>query len=337
MWRLVLITGRLVCVTLAFTVVGSLSSHAEDVKLREAAVALLERATDVSLPGTVANYEAVVTFRVHYADGSVREGTYTRVAAGTPGNTAERDEETFGDFHGIRVRSGNRMSSTVGWMEPPEFRELRDQLPVHLARFDHEDVIRSIEETSIIGRPAKCIQFDTHFGSTIQHNELCMDVGLGYLARWHVGDEYIENLDFTKVGNLWEPTHIRRSLHGVLRMEIEQNVTAIDGAVDPNVFTPPTAHWNKMFQCQDFRRAIGIDTPQPAPGDKGAGIVDVLLTGMIRDSGTTEALKVQSSSGRPDLDTEALATVSKWTFKPAICDGHVVTLGVDFVVHFQGR
>jgi hypothetical protein len=220
----------------------------------------------------------VVTFRVYYPDGSVKEGTFTRVAAGTPGNTAERDQETFGEFHGIRVRSGNRMSSTVGWMEPPEFRELRDQLPVHLARFDHEDVIRSIEETSIMGRTAKCIEFDTNFGSTIQHNELCMD-----LARWHVGAETIENLDFTRVGNLWEPTHIRRSLHGVLRMEIEQNVTAIDGTVDPNVFTPPTAHWNRMFQCQNFRRAIGISTPQPVPGNKGSETVDVVLAGMIRD------------------------------------------------------
>ena len=192
-------------------------AHSEDVKLREAAVALLERATNVSLPGTVANYEAVVTFRVHYPDGSTKDGTYTRVAVGTPGNTAERDEETFGEFHGIRVRSGNRVSSTVGWMEPPEFRELRDQLPVHLARFDQEDIIKSIEETSIMMRPSKCIQFDTHFGSTLQHNELCMDNEHGYLVRWTVGNEYIENTDFKPVGDLWEPTHIRRSVHGVLR------------------------------------------------------------------------------------------------------------------------
>jgi outer membrane biosynthesis protein TonB len=46
---------------------------------------------------------------------------------------------------------------------------------------------------------------------------------------------------------------------------------------------------------------------------------------------------VQSSSGRADLDSEALATVGQWTFQPGICDDHVVTLGVDFVVHFQGR
>jgi len=310
---------------------------AEDVKLREEAVALLERATDISLPGTVANYEAIVTFVVHYPDGSTRQGTYTRIAGGTPGNTAERDEETFDDYHAIRVRSGNRVSSTQGWMEPPEFRELRDQLPVHLARFDHEDVIRSIQDTSVLGRPAKCVQFDTNFGSSVQHNELCMDSEHGYLVRWTVGNEFIENSDFKQVGNLWEPTRIRRSLHGVLRMEIEQAVTAIDGTVDPNVFTPPTAHWNKMFQCQTFRRAIGVSMPQPPPGDKGTETIDTVLTGMIRESGRTEALKVQSSSGRPDLDAEAMKTVSTWTFQPGVCDGHVVTLGADFVVHFQGR
>jgi len=46
---------------------------------------------------------------------------------------------------------------------------------------------------------------------------------------------------------------------------------------------------------------------------------------------------VQSSSGNTDLDAEALRTVSTWTFQPGLCDGHTVTLGADFVVHFQGR
>jgi TonB family protein len=333
--RFVLCFARLIILLLALSSVIPIA-HSEDVKLREEAVALLERATNASLPGTVANYEAVVTFVVHYPDGSTKQGTYSRIAAGTPGNTAERDEETLGDYHAIRVRSGNRVSSTQGWMEPPEFRELRDQLPVHLARFDHEDVIRSIHDTSIMGRPAKCVQFETNFGSTLQQNELCMDTEHGYLVRWTVGKEYIENSDFKQVGSLWEPTHIRRSLHGVVRMEIEQSVTAIDGAVDPNVFTPPTAHWNKMFQCQTFRRAIGISTPQP-PAGVGTETIDAVLTGMIRETGRTEALKVQVSSGRPELDAEAMRTVSNWTFQPGLCDGHVVTLGADFVVHFQGR
>jgi hypothetical protein len=139
------------------------------------------------------------------------------------------------------------------------------------------------------------------------------------MLRWQVGDETIENLDYFKVDNLWEPARINRSLRGTLRMEIEQKISAVDGALDPNMFTPPTSHWNKLFQCQTWRRAIGTSTPQPAPGNLGTDTVDVLVTGMIRETGKTEALKIQSSP-RPDLNAEALSTVSQWTFQPMMCN-----------------
>jgi TonB family protein len=64
--------------------------------------------------------------------------------------------------------------------------------------------------------------------------------------------------------------------------------------------------------------------------------VDVIVTGVILESGKTTALKVQSSP-RPDLNAEALNTVSQWTFQPMICNDQVVMQGADFVVHFQGR
>ena len=326
LWRL----AALVCFCLLFRQSTLL---AEDVKLREEAVRLMERANEVSLPGSVPSYEQVVSFRVHYLDGTTKDGSYSREAAGAAGY---REEETFGDYHAVSVRSGNRMSSTVGWGEPPEMRELREQLPVHLGRFDHEDVIRAIDATSALGRPAKCVLFDTHFGSTLQHNQICLDAERGALLRWQVGDETIENLDYFKVGSLWEPARINRSLRGTLRMEIEQRISVIEGPVDPNIFTPPTSSWSKLFHCQTERRAIGISTPQPAPGNLGTDTVDVIVTGMIRENGKTEALKIQSSP-RPDLNAEALGTVSQWTFQPMVCNDKLATQGADFVVHFQGR
>ena len=306
---------------------------AEDVRLREEAVRLLERANQVSLPGPVPNYEQVVSFRVHYPDGTTKEGSYSREAAGAAGY---REEEAFGDYHAVSVRSGNRMSSTVGWGEPPEMRELREQLPVHLGRFDKEDVVRLIETSNVVGRSAKCILFETQFGSTLQHNQLCMDSETGALLLWQVGDETIENLEYFKVGTLWEPARINRSLRGTLRMEIEQKISVIDGPMDPNIFTPPTSHWNKLFQCQTWRRAIGISTPQPPAGNAGTDTVDIIVTGMIRETGKTEALKIQSSP-RSDLNEEALSTVSRWSFQPMICNDKLATQGADFVVHFQGR
>jgi hypothetical protein len=219
----------------------ALLSRAEDVKLREQAVHLLEHANAVSLPGGIPNYEHVVSFRVYDLDGTAKEGTFSHAAVGA---TGYREEETLGDYHAVSVRSGDRISSTAGWHEPPELREVREQLPVQLGRFDKEDVIRSIENSSVLGRPAKCIQFDTHFGSTLQANQICMDAERGAVLRWQVGDELIENSDYFAFANLWEPAHIRRMVRGTLRLEIEQQLTVTQGTVDPNFFTPPTAHWN---------------------------------------------------------------------------------------------
>ena len=142
---------------------------AEDVKLREQAVHLMEVANAVSLPGALRNYEQVVTFRVHEPDGTVREGSFTRQSAGADGH---RDEFTFGDYHKVIVISGDRISQTHSATTPPEVRELRKYVPIHLGRFDQQDVIRSIESTNVVGRPAKCINFDSHFGTTQQANQL---------------------------------------------------------------------------------------------------------------------------------------------------------------------
>jgi hypothetical protein len=61
------------------------------------------------------------------------------------------------------------------------------------------------------------------------------------MLRWQAGDETIENSSYFKIGRLWEPARISRSVRGALRMEIEQKMLVIDGALDPNPLTPPTA------------------------------------------------------------------------------------------------
>ena len=252
------------------------------------------------------------------------------------GASGHRDEITYGEYHAVIVRSGDRSSAAGAWNPPPEIRELREQLPVHLGSFDHEDVIRSIDDVVVLGRPAKCVLFETQFGDILQRNQVCMDAERGVMLRWQVGDEIIENSDYFQVGSLWEPARISRNLRGALRMEIEQKISTIEGAVDPNVFTPPTQHWNKLFQCQTSRRPIAISTPQPAPGNQGDQTVDVVVTGWIWNTGKTYGLTIQDSP-RPDLNAEALAIVSQWRFQPMICNDKASTRDADFLVHFQGR
>jgi TonB family protein len=307
--------------------------QAEDVKLREQAVHLMEVASAVSLPGGLRNYEHVVTFRVHESDGTVKEGTFTRVSAGAAGH---RDEITFGDYHAVIVISGDRISQTQTTIVPPEVRELRKRLPVQLGRFDKEDVIRSIDDANVLGRTAKCINFDTHFGATLQANQLCLDSDRGTLLRWQVGDQVIENADFFPIANLWEPAHIRRFVRGALQFEIDQRMTAIEGAMDPNVFLPPSQHWDKTYECRTSRRPVGISTPMPPAGDAGTDTIDVIVHGRIRDNGKVDQVQIQSSP-RPELNAEALELVSTWKFLPLLCNDAPATVDGDFVMHFQGR
>jgi hypothetical protein len=71
---------RLLPLVLAVLLCGA-ASQAEDVKLREQAVELMEIARAASHPGVLRNFEQTVAFRVHEPDGSVQEGSCSRVSA----------------------------------------------------------------------------------------------------------------------------------------------------------------------------------------------------------------------------------------------------------------
>ena len=213
---------------------------------------------------------------------------------------------------------------------------MRRQLPIRTGRFDQSDTIRSIESTNVLGRPAKCIAFDTLTNGAPQNNEICVDTERGVVLRWRVGDENIENTDFFRVGNLYEPAHIRVYLRRQLQMEIEQQMKLIDGPVDPNAFTPPSSEWQVMTPCSTARRPVAVFTPQPAPGKNGDKIVDVLVHGSIQPDGKIHGAVIEDSPD-PGLNAEALQLVSTWKFLPLICDDTATTVASDFVLHFQGR
>src|SRR5258708_2348076 len=308
--------------------------RAEDVKLREQAVQLMERANAASLIAGLRDYEQVDTFTFHdLLNGAIKTGTFSRTSAGSDGR---RDEFTYADYHAITVFAGDRKSSTRATIEPPEIVELLDQLPIYLGRFDDKDAIRSIENSNVLGRAAKCINFDTHLGAGVQANQICLDAERGTLLRWHVGDDLIENSDYFHVGKLWEPEHIRHFVHGALRLEVEQTIHLTSAPVDVSAFSPPSGEWQKWWTCQDRRRPVGVSMPMPSPGTAGTGIVDVVVRGYIWDTGAVQPTTIVSSL-RPDLNEEAMKLVATWKFSPLMCNDKAAATIADFVVHFQGR
>jgi hypothetical protein len=323
------------CFLSLFSVLGFCPSlNAEDVRLREQAVQLLERANAASLLAGFRDYEQVVSFSFRdLLNGQIKNGTFSRTSAGSDGH---RDELTYGNYHAAWVFAGDRVSSTRISNEAPEIEELLQQLPIHLGRFDAADVIRSIEDSNVLGRAAKCINFDTHLGAGIQVNQICVDTERGTLLRWHVGDDLIENSDFFPLATLWEPGHIRHFVGGALRLEIEQHIDRTSAPVDVKAFSPPTGEWQKWWHCEDHRRPVGISMPMPRPGTNGTSIVDVVVRGLITDKGAVQPTIIVSSP-RPDLNEEAMKLLATWKFTPLMCNDQVATTVADFVVHFQGR
>ena len=321
------------CVSLVLMLWWVVPNQIEDVKLREKAVELLNRSKAVSLPGALRNYRQEVSFTARGIDGILRKGEYLRISAGAAGY---REEFTFGEFHRARVILPDRMSDNVTGREPPEVRALRKQLPAQLGSFDQEDVILAIEEASVLGRDAKCINFHSRFGNSAQSNQICVDAERDALLRWEVGDELIENTEYFSIESLWEPGRIRRYAHGQLQMEIEQKITNVPDPSKTEAFAPPSGHWDMTSACENMRPPVALSTPMPPPGSAGTGTIEVVVHGVIGADGTLGRLQIESSP-RPDLNEEALKIVSGWTYAPLLCnDSPAFTTG-NFVVHFQDR
>lgn len=317
----------------------AVTATAQDLQVRQRAIALLENANSVSTPRVFGSYEQTVTFRAYSPTKGTQEGQFTSV---TDAPRAYRDEYQFGDFHLLVIVNG-AMIADVGNRDlaPVEVRKLLKLQPIYHVRFDNADIIHSIQSAQVNGRPSDCIHFDTVVGAKSDANEICIDKQLGTMARLKVGSETVTNSDFFAYRDAWVPRHIVYELVNLpansqndLRMELEQAMTATDGPLDPNVLSPPPGA-SFMHVCQAYRRPFAQFVPQPTAGD-GTQTVDVILHGTIGKDGKIHDPMVDAS-GRADLNDEALKLFATWRFTPAICDGAPFEIPADVTLHFQGR
>jgi TonB family protein len=203
----------------------------------------------------------------------------------------------------------------------------------YTARFDQSDIIRSIQDSQVNGRPAHCIEFDTVVGEKSAANEIRIDAQLGVVLRAHANNETITNSDFFAYRDTYLPAHITYEQTD-LRMELEQAKKEIEGPFDPDFLTPPpNATVGKV--CTTYRRPFGQVMTQPKPGS-GSQKVNVMLHGTVRTDGRIRSVSVDRSD-RPDLNQEAIKLFSTWQFSPAICDGRAIEVPADVTLHFEGR
>ncbi len=261
----------------------------------------------------------------------MQEGRFTSV---TIGPRSYRDEYDYGDFH-LRVVVNGDMIADVGnrAVAPLEVRKLTTLNPIYHVSFDSSDVIRGIQDASVAGRPAQCIDFETIVGEKRDTNQVCVDRQLGTLTRVRTGGETITNSDFFSLHGASYPARISYE-DGDIRLDLEQTMTHFDGVPDPNLLVaPPDA--KIMHVCLAYVRPYGQNLPQPKPGT-GPQNVDVMLHGTIGPDGRIHDPMI-NRSGRDDLNDEALKIFSTWTFTPAACNGQPVEIPADITLHFRNR
>jgi TonB family protein len=304
---------------------------AQDVRLRQEAETLLERADSLSTPRQFHSYEQIITFR-SISPAGAQPGRFTSVVQGP---RAYRDEYEFDGFRLLVVVNG-AMVADVGdrARAPVEVRRMTRLNHPYTARFDETDIIRSIQDRELSGRPARCIEFNTVKGEKTSANEICIDREFGILSRVQANDETITNSDFFSYRDTHLPAHIVYE-QNVLRMELEQTKTETDGPFDSDLLTPPPDARLIGRVCTVYRRPFGKFMPQPDPGQGGANL-EVMVHGTVRTDGGTRDASIDVSQ-REDLNREALEIFSMWRFTPATCDGTPLEVPAEITLHFQKR
>jgi Gram-negative bacterial TonB protein C-terminal len=304
----------------------SLPAPAQDMAVRVEAVRLIEHANAVSMIAGLPDFRMDVSFHAYSVDGGRTDGAFHRIL--TP--DGQWIECIYGPIHSIAIFTKTGVIQTQYETPPPELRQALSLLPVRLVRFDESDVIQSINDANVLGRPAKCIRFETINGKATELNELCLDSERGTLLRAHIADEVRENSDYFQVGKVWFPHEVRQYLNGKLRMEAEQSSSLLDSPVDLMTLAPPNPQI--LHKCKQFRPAVGVSMPQPLDAGPGPWY-DVLLHIVIwADGRVHEATTLPK--GHPGLEGEALRLIRSWQFDPATCEGKPVVDSGTFTIHF---
>lgn len=303
---------------------------AQDVKIREQAEHLLERATAVSTSPHLPDLERIDTFKA-FESGSVKEGSFTRVVVQ---GTGRREEFTYGDYHLLNIWTQKQVA-VVGSSRllPPMLVNVMRVTPIHLVHFDGEDIIHSITEREVNGTAARCIEFDTVKGERADHNELCVDASNGTLVREQLGNDTVENSEYFPFAGALMPGKIKYAIGGVPVLEITQTMAPLTDAEQNVLVAPQNAEMHKL--CTTYRRPFGVSMPQPKAGS-GSGTADIVVRGYVGFDGKMHDLAVQSSE-RPELNADAIAQAEQWTFTPATCNGQPDVHEAEITLHFQGR
>jgi len=309
---------------------SSYAQLVEDPQLRAQAVGLIERANQLSSPVWPMN-EEVFTFHIQNPEPGAPTDGSLKVGVGAPG--LKRWEFSYGAYQLSQVRNGEEVATYTTGTEPAAVVLVRKIVPVSLVRFDQTDVIRKIEDRTMDGTAATCIDFETIAGTRHQFGTLCVDKSAGYLIYQKIDDVIIKQSNFYRFNNGFFPAHIERWT-GITKLADIEGSVVVKKDFPTHYFDYPAgaviAH-----TCNSFTPAYAESTPQPTAKSLSEKGIDIVVHGVVDKNGHPAELQILDDTHH-DLASEAMQIVAGWTFHSAQCGYKPTIEHRDFIVHFQG-
>ena len=277
-------------------------------------------------------HEREVRFRLVRAGSPDVEGLFV---VKTDSATLWREDINFDNYHSSELRVKNHLwvKSTHDFL-PLVVQELQSALMIPVMRMGKGNSVKRIYEREIEGVRVQCIEFETVHGDDKFENEACVQKDTGYLMWAHHDRTQMSFSDFLPVGGIVLPRQVTIDLDakGKIVAELSEEIVQ---KFDSTEFAPPDGA-EMTDVCVKGSNPAPLYTPDPVFSlIASLGISHGRVTGVLKvdeEGNVVNAAIVQSLN--QVVDDLALATVKRWRYTPATCNGKPVKAVTQFSVTF---
>ncbi len=268
---------------------------------------------------------------------SFEEGTYTETWVS---HGRWRRESVWGSFHRTEVGTGKKRWVLDSTEEIPgkagELGSLMNVLTVHQEPIK----VAAIRDQNIQGVKARCVELKE---KRIGKETLCVDAQSGVLvlsntptmAMGKTVEYSCRYGQYEQFGDRTYPRHIECMEDGHRGIAVRVLDLSVEPSPDSASFVPPSGA-EELSNCTDKLQAPSVlKAPDPEfPKDEPQPLSPEVVWLIAGADGRPRHLKVARSIGRA-FDGPALAAISLWVFKPAMCDGDPVAVPLNVEVVFR--
>ena len=193
--------------------------------------------------------------------------------------------------------------------------------------FVSAESISEPKKREVEGKQVLCVKVKSR--DTLDQ-EYCFDPASGVLLRSRSGHEWFEYLEYQRAGAQSFPFRLVKGGKDVVRvLELRTNIQPEPGLSEP----PPGITAAPGCEYPKVPKGLKLEDPPYPRGLRGTS-AQVTIFGLVGADGAFRELQVIRSGG-PEADSATLTALSKWTFRPAVCDDMPVPFTIEVVMHFD--